>query len=230
MEVVWREKVNRPPHLSECPFNTYRMAGANIILVSLEGNIGSGKSTLLNKLKEAEPSWVFVDEPVDSWMSIKNQDGENLLEAFYKDKKRWSYTFQNAAVLTRGMMIKEAVEKASDTPTVIVMERCIETDHKVFATMLERDGMLNGIEWELYSRWYSFLNTMVPAMNAYIWVDVSPDVCAQRIMKRNRHGEEGIPLAYLNDLHDSHTQWLSHETSVCRSTDLEEIRKYIHSL
>jgi deoxyguanosine kinase len=208
------------------------MTSKKIILVSLEGNIGSGKSTLLRQLKEAEPSWVFVDEPVDSWMSIKNSDGENLLEAFYKDKKRWSYTFQNAAVLTRGMMIKEAIEKVNDStkPTVIVMERCIETDRQVFATMLEEDGLLNGIEWELYNRWYSFLSGMVPQMNAYIWVDTPPNVCAERIVKRNRHGEEGIPLSYLNELHDAHTQWLREEASVFRSTDLEEIRKYVHSL
>lgn len=206
------------------------MNSKKIILVSLEGNIGSGKSTLLRQLKEAEPSWVFVDEPVDSWMSIKNSDGENLLEAFYKDKKRWSYTFQNAAVLTRGMMIKEAVEKAGDTPTVIVMERCIETDRQVFATMLEEDGLLNGIEWELYNRWYSFLSGMLPPMDAYIWVDVPPEVCAQRIVKRNRHGEEGIPLSYLKELDKAHSVWLSHTHSVYRGTDLEKIRNYISDL
>jgi len=202
------------------------------ILISLEGNIGSGKSTLLKKLKEVEPEWVFVDEPVDSWMSIKNSDGENLLEAFYKDKKRWSYTFQNAAVLTRGMMIKEAVEKvhASGKSAVIIMERCIETDRNVFATMLKEDGLLNGIEWELYNRWYSFLRDMVPQMNAYIWVDTPPDVCAERIVKRARHGEEGIPLSYLKDLDKAHSTCLSHDRNVFPTTDLEEIRKYIRSL
>ena len=205
------------------------MNSKNLTLISLEGNIGSGKSTLLKKLKEAEPTWIFVDEPVDSWMSIKNDNGENLLEAFYKDKERWSYTFQNAAVLTRGMMVKEAVEKAAPG-SVIVMERCIETDHKVFATMLKGDGMLNGIEWELYTRWYTFLGDMVPPMNAFIWVDVPPEVCAERIVKRGRQGEEGIPLDYLKELHTAHSTWLDKEASVFRSTDLEEIRKYIYSL
>jgi deoxyguanosine kinase len=200
-----------------------------MILISLEGNIGSGKSTLLKKLKEAEPSWIFVDEPVDSWMSIKNENGENLLEAFYKDKNRWSYTFQNAAVLTRGMMVKEAVEKAGPN-SVIVMERCIETDRNVFATMLKGDRLLNGIEWELYNRWYTFLGGMVPPMNAFIWVDVPAEVCAERIVKRGRQGEEAIPLSYLKELDAAHSIWLSHAPNVFRSTDLDEIRQYIHSL
>jgi deoxyguanosine kinase len=226
MGQVLGKKVRLLFDLLKCPVE---MSSKKVILVSLEGNIGSGKSTLLRQLKEAEPSWVFVDEPVDSWMSIKNSDGENLLEAFYKDKKRWSYTFQNAAVLTRGMMIKEAVEKAKE-PVVIVMERCIETDHKVFATMLKQDGLLNGIEWELYNRWYSFLSGMVPPMDAYIWVNTPPKICAERILKRGRHGEEGIPLSYLEELDKAHSVWLSHEKNVHSSTELEDIRNYIHSL
>ena len=200
MVVVLGKKVKREPVSFKSPNTPRIMSSTKVILVSLEGNIGSGKSTLLQKLKEAEPSWIFVDEPVDSWMSIKNKDGENLLEAFYKDKKRWSYTFQNAAVLTRGMMIKEAIENAKNStePVIILMERCIETDRRVFATMLEEDGLLNGIEWELYNRWYSFLSSMVPPMDAYIWVDVPPTVCAERIVKRNRHGEESAPWNLLS--------------------------------
>jgi deoxyadenosine/deoxycytidine kinase len=203
-----------------------------VILLSLEGNIGSGKSTLLRKLKEVEPDWVFVDEPVDSWMSIQNETGENLLEVFYKDKKRWSYTFQNAAVLTRGMMIQEAIQKYKDSEkkVVVVMERCIETDRNVFATMLKGDGMLNGIEWELYERWYRFLGGMVPPMNGYIWVDVPPEVCAERIVKRGRGGEEAIPLEYLKELDAAHSVWLSNTSNVFRSTDLDEIRAHVHSL
>lgn len=201
----------------------------NLTLISLEGNIGSGKSTLLKQLKEAEPSWIFVDEPVDSWMSIKNENGENLLEAFYKDKSRWSYTFQNAAVLTRGMMIQKAVEKAAPG-SVIVMERCVETDRKIFASMLKGDGLLNGIEWDLYNRWYTFICEMLPPMSAYIWVDVPAEVCAERITKRGRQGEEGIPLDYLKELDAAHAVWLANTGHVFRSTDLEEIRKYIHSL
>jgi deoxyadenosine/deoxycytidine kinase len=127
------------------------------------------------------------------------------------------------------MMIKEAVEKAAPG-SVIVMERCIETDRKVFATMLEGDGMLNGIEWELYNRWYTFLRDMVPPMNAYIWVDVPPETCTERIVKRGRQGEEGIPLSYLRELDAAHSIWLNNTDSVFRSTDLEEIRRYIHSL
>ena len=101
-------RCGKTQHLS----NLYliRMIRSMPVLISIEGNIGSGKSTLLKKLREAHPEWMFVDEPVDSWLKIRNDQGESLLEVFYKDKQRWSYTFQNAAVLSRGMMVKDAVE------------------------------------------------------------------------------------------------------------------------
>lgn len=92
------------------------------ILVSIEGNIGSGKSTLLKRLREAEPTWTFVDEPVDSWLTIRNEQGESLLEVFYKDIPRWAYTFQNAAVLSRGQMIQAAIEEWKEKYTEMVAD------------------------------------------------------------------------------------------------------------
>ena len=79
-------------------------------LVSLEGNIGAGKSTLLAELRRLHPDWYFIDEPVDTWTALKNDEGESLLEIFYADKKRWSYTFQNCALLSRYNLIEEAVK------------------------------------------------------------------------------------------------------------------------
>ena len=58
-------------------------------IISIEGNIGSGKSTLVKKLKEKNPSWYFLQEPVDVWKSVSDIDGNNILSEFYKDKKRY---------------------------------------------------------------------------------------------------------------------------------------------
>jgi deoxyguanosine kinase len=203
------------------------------ILISIEGNIGSGKSTLLKGLREAEPDWMFVDEPVDSWLNIRNDHGESLLEVFYKDIKRWAYSFQNAAVLSRGQMIREALEswqKGNKKCRIIIMERCVETDRNVFAKMLKRAGDLDNIEWTLYEKWYALITEMIPKMNSYIWIDTEPNTCFQRIKQRAREGENDIHLGYLQNLDKVHQEWLSSEESVFRSQDINEIRKYIHSL
>ena len=76
-------------------------AGPIPILVSIEGNIGAGKSTLLRALREQQLDWCFIDEPLDTWTSLKNDEGVSLLELFYGDQRRWSYTFQNCALLSR---------------------------------------------------------------------------------------------------------------------------------
>lgn len=230
---------------------------ASPVLISIEGNIGSGKSTLLKKLRDAHPEWTFVDEPVDSWLKIRNDQGESLLEVFYKDKQRWSYTFQNAAVLSRGMMVKDAVEEwkkkydedmelnlqtnqsgygfipSNTRPSrVIIMERCVETDRNVFAKMLKGAGDLDGIEWTLYEKWYAFISEMIPKMDAFIWVDTDPVTSCQRIKKRGREGEDSIPLEYLQSLDTVHKEWLAEhaETQVFRSQDFHAIEQFIQSL
>ena len=56
-------------------------------IISIEGNIGSGKSTLIKKLKEIikNDDILFLDEPVDEWMEIKDENGEHILSKFYED-------------------------------------------------------------------------------------------------------------------------------------------------
>ena len=81
----------------------------NPIVLSIEGNIGSGKSTMLRTIRETFPEWNIIDEPVDHWMALKDENGKSLLECFYEDKNRWSYTFQNAAFITRYTNIQNAL-------------------------------------------------------------------------------------------------------------------------
>ena len=58
------------------------------MLISIEGNIGSGKSTIIEYLKTLQnDKIIFVDEPVNEWLNIKDINGMNALDCFYKDKK-----------------------------------------------------------------------------------------------------------------------------------------------
>lgn len=204
------------------------------ILISLEGNIGSGKSTLLKRLRELQPEWNFIDEPVEFWMNTRNEKGESLIEVFYKDIKRWSYTFQNAAVLSRGILIRKALKEWAGTgkSPVFVMERCVETDKYIFAKMLYADGKLDKMEWELYNMWYTFITEQIPKMNVYVWIDTEPTVCFERIKKRAREGEDDISMDYLEKLDAIHKEWLLNENSakIVRSTDIEEICEKINKL
>jgi deoxyadenosine/deoxycytidine kinase len=187
------------------------------ILVSVEGDIGAGKSTLIEKLKKDHPDWHFVDEPVGTWQSLKTEDGKNLLELFYNDKERYSYTFQNCALLSRALNIKKEIDSWKQRcllnpeealSNVFVTERCLETDYYVFAKMLYDDGCMNLVEWDLYKMWYNYVKEQSYPLTGIIYVSTPPEICQERIHQRGRKGEDAIPIEYLNNLDKYQKQWL----------------------
>jgi deoxyadenosine/deoxycytidine kinase len=67
-------------------------------IVSIEGNIGAGKSTLIQALRERYIQGkyriiVILEEPVEIWNTVE-EDGETLLEKFYKDPVKHGFTLQ----------------------------------------------------------------------------------------------------------------------------------------
>jgi deoxyadenosine/deoxycytidine kinase len=228
------------------------------ILVSIEGNIGAGKSTLLKALKKSQLDWCFIDEPLDTWTSLINDEGVNLLELFYGDLRRWAYTFQNCAVLSRYQNIEKSIAKVRSTTEdairaaassnkdgekggrqlekvfkVFITERCLDTDYQVFAKMMKADGQFDSLEFDLYYRWYQLLSSSSTSLSAIVYVDTEPETCSDRIKCRNREGEEGIPVSYLKSLHQFQSNWINNSsvpwTKVC-STELDASVNFINNI
>jgi len=184
------------------------------LIISVDSLIGSGKSTLLAAIQAALPDVEVVLEPVGVWMTLKNAEGKSLLELFYEDKRRWAYTFQNCAILTRLRTIKDAI--ASTKKRVILTERSVLTDRFVFAEMLKASGDIDEMEWTLYMNWFDTFATDLP-IRGVVYLTTGVETSAGRIVRRGRHGEENIPLDYLSALDAQHKKWLS-------STDLPVLR------
>lgn len=212
------------------------------IIISLDGNIGAGKSTLLAEIRKSIPEIHVVDEPVGQWTALKNDAGKNLLELFYEDKKRWAYTFQNCAILTRLKNIKQAVEELDANgqgPQVILTERSVLTDKYVFAQMLRDSGDMDALEWELYDSWFSIFSKQ-HQVNGIIYLSTSSTTSKDRIHIRNRQGEDRIQLEYLDALDRQHKQWiestdipvltLSTEPGASLENNLQQIRDFIQQL
>jgi deoxyadenosine/deoxycytidine kinase len=180
------------------------------IIISLDGNIGAGKSTLLAEIRNRLHDVHIVDEPVGQWTALKNAEGKNLLELFYEDKKRWAYTFQNCAILTRLKNIQDAVENLDLTvkePQVIITERSVLTDKHVFAEMLYDAGDIDPLEWELYESWFNIFGKKYP-VRGIIYISTSSATSKERIQIRNRQGEDRIGLDYLDALDNQHKKWI----------------------
>jgi deoxyadenosine/deoxycytidine kinase len=212
------------------------------IIISLDGNIGAGKSTLLTEIRNKLHDVHIVDEPVGQWTALKNAEGKNLLELFYEDKKRWSYTFQNCAILTRLKNIQDAVENLDATmksPQVIITERSVLTDKHVFAEMLYDAGDIDPLEWELYESWFNIFGKKHP-VKAIIYVTTSSSTSKDRIEIRKRQGEDRIGIDYLDALDRQHHKWIqntnipvltiSTEISVSVEENIEKIKEFIQKL
>ena len=124
-------------------------------------------------------------EPVGEWLAMKNADGESLLALFYRDKKRWAYTFQNAAILTRLTAIRNALD--TTTKRVIITERSVLTDRFVFADMLRESGDLDALEWQLYMRWFDSFAAQLP-IKGIIYLTTGVSTSKERITTRGRDG------------------------------------------
>lgn len=184
------------------------------MLISIEGNIGTGKTTLMRYIKDLyrdNCKIIFIEEPVDLWLQLKSSDGENILEKFYKDKSRWSYSFQMHAFITRSQAILK-----QDQNKVIIIERSVLTDRNVFAKLLSETDNISDMEWKLYDEWFNWLtvkfNEILPELYVYIRADA--DTSYQRMLKRDRKEECAVGLDYIKQVNQKHDDWLLSEVSV----------------
>ena len=177
------------------------------MIISIEGNIGSGKSTFVSKLKEYfsnREDVCFLQEPVNEWLDIKDENGMNILEHYYKDQKSYAFQFQMMAYISRLAILKRAVENPQYK--YIITERCLYTDKNVFCKMLYDEGLIESIGYQIYNKWFTeFQDLAIPYKCVYLRTD--PEVSKSRVDIRARV-EESIPIDYLKKCHAYHEEWL----------------------
>jgi deoxyadenosine/deoxycytidine kinase len=179
------------------------------LILSLEGNIGAGKSTLLNELQmyyANNNEIVFMREPVELWENIQDKEGNNMLAKFYSDPVKYSFSFQIMAYTTRLHMLKKTLRE-NPSCKILICERSLEADKHIFAKMLHDDGLIEDVNYQIYQAYFSEYEEMFQ-LNGLVYVRAEPDICYQRVCKRNRNGEGSIQLDYLQKCHHYHEKWL----------------------
>jgi len=174
-------------------------------IISIEGNIGSGKSTLVTYLKNTldKDKYVFVDEPVNTWQSIRDNEGVDIISKFYEDQQKYAFSFQMLAYISRISAIKKVINNGK----IVITERCVNTDKEVFAKMLYNDNLIEDINYKIYNMWFDEFNKDIK-VDKFVYLQTDPSLCSQRIKQRNRQGEE-INLDYLCKCHKYHEDWIS---------------------
>lgn len=173
--------------------------------VSVEGNIGCGKSTLLNYFKTC-PAVEALKEPIQQWTDIK---GHNALQLLYEDPPRWSFSFNNYSLLTR-------LEMHQHTPSVPVkmLERSLFSTRYVFVENSHKNGDLTSLEYAVLSEWFDFIISTQKKVEVdlFVYLRAPPEICFERIQKRNRKEETGVPYEFIKSLHTLHEDWLINQT------------------
>lgn len=196
-------------------------------IISIEGNIGAGKTTILRQIEELNlPDVLLLKEPVDEWLEVKDSAGKNILEHYYSDPKKYAFVFQTVAFNTRLLNLKKAMESGYKT---IICERSLQSDANIFAKMLFEDDTMDEISYRAYQSLYSS-GIQTYSLDKVFYVDVSPEVCKERIQMRGRSGEESIRLEYLESCDKYHRDWLESsglEYPVIKYTSLSNLLSLI---
>lgn len=162
--------------------------------IAIAGNIGSGKTTLTRMLA-ARYGWIPRYESVDF---------NPYLSDFYEDMERWSFNLQ---IYFLNKRFKDVVDIAS-TDDVIVQDRTIYEDARIFAPNLRDMGLMSTRDFENYSDLFELMMSLVGMPDLIIYLRSSlPNLIAQ-IQKRGREYEQSISIDYLAGLNEKYEKWI----------------------
>lgn len=171
--------------------------------IVIEGNIGVGKSTFAGELSTARSeatrrSCEAFPEPVDK------PAFRTLLGRYYADPARWGFAFQMYALKERFRQHTLAAELVANGIDVI-QDRSIYADG-CFGHLVHADGNMTQEEWDIYAETFGALKRFLRYPDLMIYLRASPELCLERIKRRSRSEESGVPLDYLRRLHEEHEQ------------------------
>ena len=162
--------------------------------IATAGNIGSGKTTLTRMLA-AHYGW----EP-----KYESVDFNPYLSDFYQDMARWSFNLQ---IYFLNKRFKDVVE-ISRTDKVIIQDRTIYEDARIFAPNLHDMGLMSSRDFDNYSDLFDLMMSLVGNPDLLIYLRSSiPNLIAQ-IQKRGRDYEQSMSIDYLSGLNDKYEAWI----------------------
>ena len=162
-------------------------------VIIIEGQIGVGKTTV-GELLERELGITLFRE-------LQHQETHTLLDRFYSDQQRWAFTLQIHFLNERFRMIKEIRRSGGGA-----LDRSIYGD-RIFAEVLHEDGTMTDEEFMTYDTLLDNMLEHVEPPDLLIYLDCSVDTAIERIRRRNRGLEAGIPRDYLERLNRHYLDW-----------------------
>ena len=178
--------------------------------IAIAGNIGSGKTTL-TKMLAAHYGWTPKFESVDF---------NPYLADFYEDMERWSFNLQ---IYFLNKRFQDVVE-ISKHKEVIIQDRTIYEDARIFAPNLHAMGLMSTRDFENYSDLFDLMMSLVNPPDLMIYLRSSiPNLIAQ-IQKRGREYERSIRIDYITGLNQRYEDWSQNYKSRLLIIDVDNIK------
>ena len=177
------------------------------LFIAIDANIGAGKTNACHAIASAAMGAGYSCEVLEE--PTHHPKFDHFLQRYYEDLKTGTNTgggfaMQMFMLCQRYEQHRLAVEKAwGDTGVVIVQDRPIYGD-TVFATTAMERGFMTHEEYELYVDVYRNMSRDIMPPDIFIFLDVSPEECHERMSRRGRDSETGVPLDYLQQLYDNY--------------------------
>ena len=166
-------------------------------LLVVEGNIGVGKSTLAKKLA-AELRYNLYSEPTS----------ENpYLEKFYRDPHRYALKLQLWILQQRYNTYISAMRHMLTTGQGIVLDRSVFSDC-VFANVGRKQGFISAEGYAIYKKCQKEFLQNIPLPHITVFLDASPQCCHNRMQRRGRECEAGVPMDYLTGLYEEYLTFI----------------------
>lgn len=169
-------------------------------VIWIDGIIGAGKTTLTRTVAQIL-GMRAIFEPVDD---------NPLLGRFYEDQARYAFSMQMLLMWKRYGLQQLAVAEAAhgDAYKGAIIDRGLPGD-RVFARMHVRNGNIDGELWPVYEGFYRQMMLGLPTPTMFVFLDVRPEVAFERVRRRARSAEGGLPIDYLRDLRSEYLMLIS---------------------
>lgn len=178
--------------------------------VAIAGNIGSGKTTLTRMLA-AKYGWKPRFESVDY---------NPYLADFYEDMERWSFNLQ---IYFLNKRFKDVVE-ISKSEDVIIQDRTIYEDARIFAPNLHGMGLMSTRDFENYSDLFDLMMSLVNPPDLLIYLRSSIPNLVSQIQKRGREYEKSIRIDYIAGLNERYENWIKDYKSRLLILDVDRLK------
>ena len=178
--------------------------------VAIAGNIGSGKTTL-TKMLAAHYGWTPKFESVDF---------NPYLSDFYEDMERWSFNLQ---IYFLNKRFKDVVD-ISRCDDVIIQDRTIFEDARIFAPNLHAMGLMSTRDFENYTDLFDLMMSLVSPPDLLIYLRSSIPNLISQIQKRGREYEKSIRIDYITGLNERYEEWIKGYTGNLLIIDADHIK------